>query len=357
MPGVRIAGLGKYLPQRVLTNDDLARMVHTSDQWIRERTGIRERRLVASHETASTMGLDAARRALAVAGIEPDSLDLVLAATTTPDGLFPSVASRIQDGLKAHRAGAFDVNAACTGFLAALATGSQFISTGTCRRVLVVGTEVLSRIIDWTDRATCVLFGDGAGALVLEAADHGGPLGIVLHSDGGGIDMLNAPGPCGRRDLPPRPFHVFMDGKPVFKFAVNSIEEAIREALNAAGISPQDIDLFVPHQANLRIINAATRALHIPPEKVMINIHRYGNTSAASIPIALCEAWEEGRLHEGQRVALASFGGGLAWGAVILEWTQVGSLMPKADRLPIEGAIRGATEETSELPPPLLRRR
>ena len=357
MPAVRIAGLGKYLPQRVLTNDDLARMVDTTDQWIQDRTGIRERRLASDHETSSSMGLEAARRALALAGMQPTDLDLVLAATTTPDGLFPSVASLIQDGLKAHRAGAFDINSACTGFLAALATGSQFIATGACRRVLVVGTEVLSRIIDWTDRATCVLFGDGAGALVLEAADSGGPLGIVLHSDGGGIDMLNAPGPCGRRDVPPRPFLVSMDGLPLFKFAVNALEEAMREALAAAGLSPQDIDLFVPHQANLRIINAATRALRIPPEKVMINIDRYGNTSSASIPIALCEAAEEGRLHEGQRVALASFGGGLAWGAMILEWTQVGSLAGKAGRLSIEDAARGVSEEPSASPPPLLRRR
>jgi 3-oxoacyl-[acyl-carrier-protein] synthase-3 len=350
MIAVRIAGLGKYLPERVLTNDDLARMVDTSDEWIRERTGIRERRLASDQETASSMGLEAAGRALAVAGIKPDSLDLVLAATTTPDGLFPTVASLIQDGLKARRAGAFDINAACTGFLAALATGSQFIATGACQRVLVVGTEVLSRIIDWTDRGTCVLFGDGAGALVLERANRGGPLGAVLHSDGSGIDLLHAPGPCGRRDLPPRPFLVFMDGRPVFKFAVNAMEEAVREALKAAGLSPQDIDLFVPHQANLRIINAAARALGLPLERVVVNIHRYGNTSSASIPIALCEAWEEGRLQEGQRVALASFGGGLTWGAMILEWASVGPL-------PVESAASGRSAQPYRLPLYLSRRR
>jgi 3-oxoacyl-[acyl-carrier-protein] synthase-3 len=357
MPGVRIAGLGKYLPQRVLTNDDLARMVDTSDEWIRARSGIRERHLASDEETASSMGLEAARRALAMAGMEPDSLDLVLTATTTPDGLFPSAASLIQDGLKAYRAGAFDINAACTGFLAALATGSQFIATGASRRVLVIGTEVLSRIVDWTDRATCVIFGDGAGALVLEAAERGGPLGIVLRSDGGGVGMLNAPGPCGRRDLPVRPFLISMDGRHVFKFAVNAMEEALREALHAANLSPQDIDLFVPHQANLRIINAATRALHLPPEKVMINIQRYGNTSSASIPIALCEAWEEGRLHEGQRVALASFGGGLAWGAIVLEWAQVGPPGRPAARLPAEDMAPTAAEERSSSPSASLRRR
>jgi len=249
-----------------------------------------------------------------------------------------------------RRRPAVDINAACTGFLAALATGSQFVTSGACQRVLVVGTEVVSRIIDWKDRGTCVLFGDGAGAVVLETADRGGPLSVVLRSDGGAVDLLNAPGPCGRRDSPPRAFHVFMDGRPVFKFAVNAMEEAVREALKAAGLSPQDIDLFVPHQANLRIINAAARALGIPPEKMMVNIHRYGNTSSASIPIALCEAWEEGRLQEGQRVALASFGGGLAWGAMILEWAPVG---PTAQA----GSLVGTSEEPSISPPRVPHRR
>jgi len=353
MPAVRIAGLGKYVPERVLTNEELARTVDTSDEWIRERTGIRERRLAADHETASTMGLEAARRAMSMAGVEPDSLDLILAATTTPDGLFPAVACLIQDGLNARRAGAFDINAACTGFLAALATGSQFIATGACGRVLVVGTEVVSRIVDWSDRGTCVLFGDGAGALVLEAAERGGPLGVVLRSDGGGADLLNAAGPCGRPDARVGGFHIFMDGRPVFKFAVSAIEEAVREALKVAGLSPQDVDLFVPHQANLRIINAAARALGIPPEKMMINIQRYGNTSSASIPIALCEAWEEGRVREGQRVALASFGGGLAWGAMILEWAPVGPAVRQAGSLPIEGTALVASEAPSISPPHL----
>jgi 3-oxoacyl-[acyl-carrier-protein] synthase-3 len=355
MPAVRIAGLGKYLPERVLTNEEIARMVDTSDEWIRDRTGIAERRLASDQDTASTMGLEAARGALEMAGIEPDSLDLILTATTTPDGFFPAAACLIQDGLKARRAGAFDINAACTGFLAALATGSQFVTSGACRRVLVVGTEVVSRLVDWTDRGTCVIFGDGAGAVVLEAADRGGPLSVVLRSDGGGLDMLNAPGPCGRPD-PPRPFHISMDGRRIFKFAVNAIEEAVREALKAANLSPQDIDLFVPHQANLRILNAAARALGIPPEKMMINIHRYGNTSSASMPIALCEAWEEGRLREGQRVALASFGGGLAWGAMILEWARVGPLVPQAGSTRIEGTVPTASEQPSVSPSQLPRR-
>ena len=346
MPAARIAGLGKYVPERVLTNEELARMVDTSDEWIRDRTGIRERHLVADHETASSMGLEAARQALAVAAVEPESLDLVLTATTTPDGFFPAAACLIQDGLNARRAGAFDINAACTGFLAALATGSQFIATGACRRVLVVGTEVVSRIVDWTDRGTCVLFGDGAGAVVLEASDRGGLLGYVLHSHGGGAGLLNAPGPCGRTDSPPRPFRISMDGRPSFKFAVTAMEEALREALRAASLSPQDVDLFVPHQANLRIISLAARGLGIPAEKMMVNIDRYGNTSSASIPIALCEAWEQGRLQDGHRVALASFGGGLAWGAMILEWAPVGPLVGQEASLPVEGAVPGTPEES-----------
>lgn len=332
-------------------------MVDTSDEWIQDRSGIRERRLVSEEETASSMGLEASRQALAMAGAEPESLDLILAATTTPDGLFPAAACLIQDGLNARRAGAFDINAACTGFLAAVATGSQFISTGACQRVLVIGTEVLSRIVDWTDRGTCVLFGDGAGAIVLEAADRGGPLSVVLRSDGSGITVLNAPGPCGRADLAPRPFKIFMDGRPVFKFAVTAMEEAVREALRAAHLSPQDIDLFVPHQANLRILNAAARALRIPPEKIMINIDRYGNTSSASIPIALCEAWEQGRLREGDRVALASFGGGFAWGAMILEWAPVGPANQEPGAVPVEAVAPATPEQPSGSPSRVPHRR
>ncbi len=323
----RIAGIGRYVPERIVTNDDLAKTVDTSDEWIRERTGIRERRLAADHETASTMGVVAAQEALAMAGIQGSDLDLIIVATTTGDGLFPPVSCHIQDRLGASRAAAFDVGAACVGFLTALATGSQFIATGAARRVLVVGYEVLSRIIDWSDRATCVLFGDGAGAAVLEASPtgRGGPLSFVFHSDGGGSEILYACGPCSARaPMPPPHYFVIMDGPAVFKFAVNAMEEAVREALIKADLSPADVDLFVPHQANQRIISAAARALGLPPERVVVNIDRYGNTSAASIPIALCEALEQGRLHEGDRVALAAFGGGLVWGAMILEWTAVG---------------------------------
>ena len=327
MKAARIAGLGRYVPKRVVTNDDLARKLDSSDQWIRERTGIRERRLAADHETASSMGVLAAQEALAMAGVDGADLDLIIVATATGDALFPPVSCLIQERLGASRAAAFDIGAACVGFVAGLATASQFIATGAARRVLVVGSEVLSRIVDWSDRATCVLFGDGAGAALLEASDtgRGVPLSFVLHSDGGGADILYAQGPSSARSPVPAPhYFVVMDGPAVFKFAVNAMEGAVREALGRAGLTPADVDLFVPHQANQRIISAAARALGLPPEKVVTNIDRYGNTSAASIPIALCEALEQGRLREGDRVALAAFGGGLVWGAMILEWTAVG---------------------------------
>ncbi len=321
----RISGTGKYLPERILTNSDLERMVDTSDQWIQERTGVRERRLAADHETASTMGIEAARQALAQAEIDPADLDLVIAATSTPDGMFPAIASLVQDGLGARRAGAFDINAICVGFVTAMATASQFIASGTYRRILVVGSEVLSRIIDWEDRGTCVLFGDGAGAVVLEASERGGTLGFVLHSDGSGASSLYAPGPCGPTgSVEPGRYYVAMDGRRIFKFAVQAMESATREAVQSAGLTLDDIDLLIPHQANLRIINATVKALGLPPERAMVNVDRYGNTSAASIPIALREAWEQGRLHDGDRLALVAFGGGLVWGALVLEWVPVG---------------------------------
>ena len=321
----RIVGLGKYLPERILTNADLERLVATSDTWIQERTGVRERRIVADDESASTMAIEAARGALDQAEIDPADLDLVIVATTTPDGMFPSVASLVQHGLGAKRAGAFDINAACVGFLSALATASQFINSGVYQRVLVVGSEALSRMIDWKDRSTCVLFGDGAGAVVLEASDRGGPLSFVLHSDGSGAQFLYAPGPCGpTASSEAGNYYIAMEGAQVFKFAVHAMESAAREAVQAASLDLDEIDLLVPHQANLRIINATAKALGIPPERAMVNVDRYGNTSSASIPIALREAWEQGRLHDGDRLLLVTFGGGLAWGALVLEWVPLG---------------------------------
>jgi 3-oxoacyl-[acyl-carrier-protein] synthase-3 len=311
-------------------------MVDTSDTWIRERTGVRERRLAADDETASTMGIAAGRQALAQAAVDPAEVDLVIAATCTPDNMLPSTASLIQHGLGARRAAAFDINAVCVGFITALATAGQFIESGAYRRVLVVGTEVLSRIIDWTDRGTCVLFGDGAGAVLLEASGRGEPLSFVFHSDGGEAERLYARGPCGPlAAADPGSYFIRMDGKHIFKFAVQAMEQATREAVAAAGLSLDDIDLLVPHQANLRIINATAKALGLPPERTLVNVDRYGNTSSASIPIALQEAEAEGRLREGDRLVLVAFGGGLVWGAVVLEWTPVGPL-------PARGATVGA---------------
>jgi 3-oxoacyl-[acyl-carrier-protein] synthase-3 len=321
----RIAGLGKHLPERIVTNADLEKLVETSDAWIRERTGIVERRQAADNEVASTLGIGAGRAALDQAGIQPDELDLIIAATTSPDGMFPAVASYIQDGLGARRAGAFDINAACVGFVTAMATASQYIATGAAERVLVVGTDVLSRIVDWTDRGTCVLFGDGAGAAVLEASDEGTPMSFVLRSDGSGAKTLYAHGPCASPlDADPGAHFIRMDGRQIFKFAVQAMDSATREVMSRSGLSVDDIDLLVPHQANMRIITATAKALGLPLEKAMINVDRYGNTSSASIPMALCEALEQGRLRDGDKVVMVAFGGGLVWGALLLEWTPVG---------------------------------
>lgn len=324
----RIVGVGKYLPSRVLTNADLESMVETSDEWIVERTGIRERRIAADDETTASLGTQAARMALDTAGLTPDQIDLILCATSTPDGMFPASSSLIQERLGARGAAAFDVNAACNGFIAALSTGAQFIESGAYQRVLVVGAEVYSRIMDWTDRSTCILFGDGAGAVVLESSDTGGINSFVLKNDGAGASLLYARGPASSTAssvLAGESFCVVMDGREVFKFAVRAMEEATREAAQKAGISLDEITYLVPHQANLRIMNGFAKALDIGTERVISNVAKYGNTSSASIPIALCEAWEEGRLNPGDHLVFVAVGGGLSWGASVVEWTGVGS--------------------------------
>jgi 3-oxoacyl-[acyl-carrier-protein] synthase-3 len=328
----RIVGVGKYLPAKVLTNADLERMVETSNEWIVDRTGIRERRLAADDETTSTMGTAAARNALETAGLRGDQLDLIICATCSPDGMFPASASLIQEALGAHSAAAFDINAACTGFLAALATATQFINAGVYERVLVVGAEVLSRIIDWSDRTTCVLFGDGAGAVVLERGETGGVGPIVLKSDGSGAPLLYAHGPASSPSSVAQNegFCIVMDGREVFKFAVRAMEEVTRQAIAQAGLTVEDIDFVVPHQANQRIISAVGKAMNLAPERVISNVDKYGNTSSASIPVALCEAWEEGRFKPGDRLALVAFGGGLVWGASVVEWTGLGSRLATA---------------------------
>lgn len=314
----QITGWGKYLPQKVLTNQDLERLVNTSDAWIMSRTGIREGRIAADDETASSMAVRAAGDALNVAGLEPRSLDLVIAATCTPEYIFPACASLIQSSLGAKNAAAFDINAACSGFIYALATACQFVTSGAYNNILVAGSEVYSRILNWKDRNTCVLFGDGAGAVVVQASDAPtGLLSFVLGNDGSRANSIYTPGPCG---LNRGPYYITMNGPEVFKFAVNVICLATRQAVKTAGLELSDIELVVPHQANLRIIKSAAKALELPLEKVFINVDRYGNTSAASVPIALCEAVEEGRLKDGDHLVLVGFGGGLSWAAMVLEW-------------------------------------
>ena len=293
-------------------------MVNTEDSWISSRTGIRERRIAGADETASTMGVLASRDALTVSALQPDSLDLVIGATCTPDHIFPAFAALVQDSLGAKKAAAFDINAACSGFIYAVATACQFIDAGSYRNALVVGSEVYSRIVDWKDRSTCILFGDGAGAVVIQASDSpSGPLSFILGNDGSGAGTIYTPGPCGVND---GRYFINMKGPETYRFAVNIMCQATQEVVAAAGLRLSDIDLIIPHQANTRIIKSAARLLDIPLDRFFINVDRYGNTSAASIPIALCEAVEEGRVKSGDRLVLVAFGGGLSWAAMLLEW-------------------------------------
>lgn len=326
-PHVEIAGWGKYLPKRVLSNSELAQMVDTSDTWIQERTGIRERRIADPGESTCALAVRAGTQALERASIEPADLDLIIVATCTPDyASMPSTASLVQDALGARRAGAFDLNAVCSGFLYGLATGSQFITAGAYRTVLVIGAEVFTRILDWQDRGTCILFGDGAGAVVLRATDQpGGLLSFVLGSDGSGACHLFVPAggsrvPASAQTVAERQHYVKMAGKEVYRFATAILPESVSQALSKAGLTSEDVDLLIPHQANSRIIDAAARRLKLSREAVFSNLERYGNTSAASVPVALCEAVEEGRIHSGDVVVMAGFGAGLTWGAAVWRW-------------------------------------
>lgn len=318
-----ITGWGKYLPQRVLTNQDLERITDTTDEWIMTRTGIRERRIVADDESASTMAVEAGRGALEVAGLSPSLLDMVIVATNSPDRISPASASLVQHALGAGNIAAFDAVGGCSGFIYALVIAYQFIGTGVYNNILVVGSEALTRVINWSDRSTCVLFGDGAGAVVVQANEHATDmLSFILGNDGSGADLLYVPHPCGRRTDAPQDgrYYVNMEGREVFKFAVTMMAEASRQTVKAAGLEISDIDLFIPHQANDRIIKAAARSLGIPEEKVFVNVDRYGNLSAASPPLALCEAVEEGRIKRGDHVVLVAFGAGLSWAATVLRW-------------------------------------
>ena len=324
---VRIGGWGKYLPKRVMPNAELAELVDTSDEWIRARTGIRERRIAAPDETTCTLAVHSARQALERAQLGPEELDLIIVATCTPDySNMPATASLVQHALGASRAGAFDLNAVCSGFLYGLATGSQFIVSGAYRSVLVIGAEVFTRILDWQDRSTCVLFGDGAGAVVLQPSEQpGGLLSFVLGSDGAGACSLYVPAggsrqPTSAETVAQREHYVKMQGRDVFRFATRVLPDSVLQALQAANLTTDDIDLLIPHQANTRIIDAAVRRLKLSESAVFANVERYGNTSAASIPVALCEAVEEGLVQPGTTLVMSGFGAGLSWGSAVWKW-------------------------------------
>ena len=317
----RVIGTGSFLPGEPVSNSDLvARGIETSDDWIVERTGIRMRHLAAPDVTASQLAYEASVRAIAAAGCQPSDIDLVIVATSTPDYIFPSTAALLQARLGIVNGGAaFDLQAVCTGFAYALATAEKFIRSGSNQRALVVGAEVFSRILDWSDRATCVLFGDGAGAVVLEASDTPGILATALHADGSHNSILNVPGQVNRGEITGDPF-LRMDGQAVFKFAVRALADVAREVVEQAGLGIDDVDWLIPHQANIRIMQATAKRLGVPPEKVIATVGEHGNTSAASIPLALDLAVRDGRIQRGQKILLEGVGGGFTWGAVLLEF-------------------------------------
>jgi len=315
----RIAGTGSYLPARILTNDELAKRVDTNDAWIRARTGIRERRMAAPDEKTSDLATHAARAALAAAGIAPEDADLIVVATTTPDMIFPSTACVLQAKLGASRGPAFDVQAVCSGFVYALAIADRMVAAGMARNALVVGAEIYSRILDWNDRGSCVLFGDGAGAVALVPSPVPGIGSAHLHADGRYRDILCVPGTVAGGQVSGTPF-VRMDGPAVFKFAVGVMAEVGAEALKANGVDASAVDWLIPHQANIRIMDASAKKLGVPPERMIATVDRHANTSAASIPLALDEAVRDGRIKAGHRVLLIGVGGGFTWGSVYLTW-------------------------------------
>ncbi len=322
----RIVGTGSYVPEKVLTNQDLEDIVDTTDEWITTRTGIKERRITCNGEASSTLATYASQRALEMAGISPEELDLIVVGTITPDMIFPSVACLVQDKIGAKKAVAFDVFAGCTGFIYALSIADNFIKTGSYQKVLVIGAENMSKIADYQDRRTCVLLGDGAGVAVLVREE--GERGVIsthLHSDGRYANLLYQPGggtaiPATHESIDNRLHYLKMDGNKLFKIAVKSLEESFLETLAFNNIKNSEIDLLIPHQANLRIIQAIAKRLDLPEEKVYVNIHKYGNTSSASIPIALDEANREGRIKEGDLLIFNAFGAGLTWGAALVRW-------------------------------------
>ncbi|ULO05137.1 ketoacyl-ACP synthase III [Paenibacillus sp. 19GGS1-52] len=323
---VGIIGTGKYVPEKILTNSDLEKIVDTNDEWIVSRTGIRERHIAAPHEATSDLAYEAAIKALASAGMNAEELDLIIIATVTPDSSFPSTACILQDKLGAKNAAAFDLSAACSGFVYSLATAVGFIQNGMYNNALVIGADTLSRITDYTDRNTCVLFGDGAGAVIVGEVPEGRgfqSFDLGAEGSGGHLLKLEAGGsrlPASEQTVADKKHFIYMNGRDVFKFAVRIMGSATERVLTKAGLVKEDIDLFVPHQANIRIIHSAMQRLDLPPEKCVINVDKYANTSAASIPLALVEAAEEGRMKEGDTVLMVGFGGGLTWGAAVIIW-------------------------------------
>lgn len=312
-----VAGTGSYLPERVMTNAELATLVDTTDQWIRERTGIRKRHIAGPNQTCTGLAEVAARRALAAAQMKPAEIDLIVVATTTPDQIFPSAACILQQRLDIHGCAAFDVQAVCTGFVYALSVADQFIRAGNATHALVVGAETMSRIIDWKDRNTCVLFGDGAGAVVLKASDQPGVLSTHLHADGAFRDLLQVPG--GLSNGFDRAY-MEMRGNEVFKMAVTTLGQIVDETLAANGMEQADVDWLVPHQANIRIIKATARKLNLPMDRVVVTVGEHGNTSAASIPLAFDVAVRDGRIRRGETVLMEGFGGGFTWGSVLIRY-------------------------------------
>jgi len=325
---VRITGWGMYAPERVLSNADLERVVDTSDEWIRTRTGIRERRVAAAHETTATLAAIAGKRAIAVAGLEPDDIDVILVATLTPDYWMPSTGALVKEAIGNTRAAAMDVMAACSGFVYAYSVGDAYLRGGGFRNALIIGSETLSRFLDFSDRATCILFGDGAGAVVLSASDEegGGMQGLEMTTDPDGAYMIWLPSggsrsPATGGTLARGEHYVRMEGKETYRYATKTMATTALKAIERAGWKPDEIDLFIPHQANVRIIESVAKGLGLPMEKMFVNLDRYGNTSAASVGIALAEAVDSGRIKIGDKVVLVAFGAGLTSGGIALEWT------------------------------------
>lgn len=353
--GAKIIGVGAGLPVSIVTNDDLTQLVDTSDEWIKTRTGIRERRIVRENETATGLAILAAQDALAFAGIAGDTIELIIVATSTPDNLYPSTACQVQGAIGAPRAAAFDMEAACTGIVYALSVGQQFIGSGTYKRVLVIGVDIHSRFLNWEDRNTCILFGDGAGAFVLEGTDieDNELLGTYLRADGNGGNLLWIPNTGsnyphkGAKEIKPVDRFLQMNGRAIYEFAVNAVPEAVRHACGLAGVEVKDIDYMVPHQANIRIIKAAADRLGLKSEQLVTNVDEMGNTSAASIPLALWQAIKRGNIRTPSTICLVGFGGGLTWGSAVVRWTAVDQRPQEKVETEAEKTENAATESSA----------